>query len=320
MEQRTEVAVATELSLVKRALGVVVLLGGMMLFSWFMAGTAHADAPDRPGQAERGRGAGLGLGIAAEKSSAAKGSSSEQASSPSASQPRAPEKSVPREAQPEEQAARPTAPVERQVAETGQQVREVTRPVTRAVTETLDRTPVAPVTRAVTDTAGETVQGVVRRVRSTIGSTPVDPVLDVTDGVARDLSGNGAVEPAASGESSTLVDESPSSVTKRAASDTRRAAPVPDPERRAAPPPSTALVDSSSQAVDRADEPAPAPADPTDFAPPCAQSGAASPSAPGAAADQTVAALDLRSAGHPVTTDPLLRVGGPTYEPGCSPD
>ena len=48
MEQRTEVAVATELSLVKRALGVVVLLGGMMLFSWLMAGTAHADAPDRP--------------------------------------------------------------------------------------------------------------------------------------------------------------------------------------------------------------------------------------------------------------------------------
>ncbi len=318
MEQRTEVAVATELSLVKRALGGVVLLGGMMLFSWLMAGTAHADAPDRPGQAGRAHEAGHGLGIA-----------SEQAPPKLASESRPPEKPEPQQSQPERPAparseTRPTAPLEKRVAETGQQVRDVTRPVTRAVTETLDRTPVAPITHAVTDTAGKTVQTVVREVRSTIGSTPVDPVLDVTDGVARDLSGDGVAEPVARGESSTLVDESPSSATENAASDARSAAPVSDPERRAAPPPSTRLLDSSSQASDRSGDTAPeppiAPTDPTDVAPPCAQSGAASPSAPGAAADQTIAALDLRTAGHPVATDPLVRVGGPSYEPGCSPD
>lgn len=298
MEQRTEVAAATELSLWKRALGTVVLLGGMVLFSWLMAGTAYADAPDRPGQAERGRGVEHGLGIAEAVSSSGKPAPSE---------------------------TRPTAPLEDQVDETGQQVREVTRPVDQAVTETLDRTPVAPVTRAVTDTAGKTVQTVVREVRSTLGSTPVDPVLEVTDGVARDLSDAGATESVGSAESPTLVDESPAAASEMVATDARRAASVPDPQRRAAPPPPSAPSDVLPQSSDRSGDTDPeqlpgTPTDPTDVAPPCAQKGAASPSAPGAVADPTIAALDLRTAGHPVTTDPLVRVGGPSYEPGCSPD
>jgi hypothetical protein len=305
---------------------MVVLLSGLVLFSWLMAGTAHADAPDRPAQAERGRGDGHGLSevLAPRKASPEK-------AAPASEKRAAPEKALPAPPRAKEAPgeSRPTAGLEDQVTKTGDQVREVTRPVTRTVTETLDRTPVAPVTRAVTDTAGRTVQTVVRGVRSTLhstlGSTPVDPVLDVTDGVARDLSGDGVVEPVASDESSTLVDESPSRAPKQAASDVRRDKAVPDPERRAAPPPPSALSGLLSQTSDRSSDTAPeqlpsAPTDPTDFAPPCAQSGAASPSAPGAAADQTLAALDLRLAGHLVSADPLLRTGGPSYEPGCSPD
>ena len=330
MDQRTEVAVATELSLWKRALGMAVILGGLVLFSWLMAGTAHADSSDRPAQAPRGHGAEDGRVLS--DVLAPKKASPESA--PASGKRAAPEKAAPAPSTPAKEApapreARPTAGLEDQVAETGQQVREVTRPVTRAVTETLDRTPVATVTRAVTDTAGRTVQTAVREVRSTLdstlGSTPVDPVLDVADGVARDLSGDAVAEPVASGESSTLVDESPSNAPKKAGSDVRRAKPVPDPQRRAAPPPPSALSDSLSQTSDRSADTAleqspSAPTDPIDFAPPCAQSGAASSSAPGAAADAGITALDLRSAGHPVSSDPLVRVGGPSYEPGCSPD
>ncbi len=330
MDQRTEVAVATELSFSRRALGMVVVLGGIVLFSWLMAGTAHADAPDRPAQAERGRSAEHGRGLS--EVLAPRKASPEKVAP--ASEKRAPEKVAPAPSTPPKKApapreTRPTAELEKQITQTGHQVREVTRPVTKAVTETLDRTPVAPVTRAVTDTAGKTVRTAVREVRSTLdstlGSTPVDPVLDVADGVAKDLSDEAVAEPAVSGESSTLVDESPSVKAKKATSDVRPDKAVPDPERRAAPPPPSALDDSSVPALDRSGDTAPeplpsAPTDPTDFAPPCAQSGAASPSAPGAAADQTLAALDLRSAGHPVSSDPLLRAGGPSYEPGCSPD
>jgi hypothetical protein len=327
MDQRTEVAVATELSFWRRALGTGVLLGGMVLFSWLMAGTASAEAPDRPAHAERGHADDHGRGLSdvlAPKKSPPENAAPAPEKRAAAEKP-APAPSTPPKDRPAPRETRPTAALEKQVAETGQRVREITRPVTRTVTETLDRTPVAPVTRAVTSTAGETVQKVVREVRRTVGSTPVDPMLDVTDGVAGDLSGAPVSETVESDESSTLVDETPSPAPKQPSSGVRLDEPVADPEPRAAPPPAAAPDDLHEQVLDRSGASAPeqlpgTPTDPTDVTPPCAQSGAASPSAPGAAADHAVNALDLRAAGLPVPADPLVRAGGPSYSPGCSPD